>query len=190
MPHVSRFTFHASSLPPLQAGRFWFHRPMSKASLAAIVRYCDQLLRTAEVQDYERAANGLQVENRRHGHADRSGGGREPGDRPVGGGGQSGLAAGASRAFLGTRPPVDGQTLRADPLPARAQPRGLQLASAAGCPPPPGQQRPALRRARTEEAAPVLLRPRPVPRLSGHGRTSHVPDLAGRLQRATGAKPR
>ncbi len=37
---------------------------MSKVSLAAIVRYCDRLLRTAQVQDYERAANGLQVENR------------------------------------------------------------------------------------------------------------------------------
>ena len=37
---------------------------MSKVSLAAIVRYCDRLLRTAEVQDYDRAANGLQVENR------------------------------------------------------------------------------------------------------------------------------
>jgi dinuclear metal center YbgI/SA1388 family protein len=36
---------------------------MSKASLAAIVSYCDRLLRTATVQDYERAANGLQVEN-------------------------------------------------------------------------------------------------------------------------------
>ena len=37
---------------------------MSRASLAAIVRYCDRLLRTASVQDYDRAANGLQVENR------------------------------------------------------------------------------------------------------------------------------
>jgi dinuclear metal center YbgI/SA1388 family protein len=37
---------------------------MSRVSLAAIVRYCDRLLRTSEVQDYERAANGLQVENR------------------------------------------------------------------------------------------------------------------------------
>jgi dinuclear metal center YbgI/SA1388 family protein len=36
---------------------------MSNASLAAIVRYCDQTLRTADVQDYERAANGLQVDN-------------------------------------------------------------------------------------------------------------------------------
>src|ERR1043165_5380544 len=37
---------------------------MLKVSLSAIVRYCDQLLRTKEVEDYERAANGLQVENR------------------------------------------------------------------------------------------------------------------------------
>jgi dinuclear metal center YbgI/SA1388 family protein len=36
---------------------------MSKASLAGIVRYCDRLLHTARVQDYERATNGLQVEN-------------------------------------------------------------------------------------------------------------------------------
>jgi dinuclear metal center YbgI/SA1388 family protein len=37
---------------------------MSKVSLAAVVSYCDRLLRTDRVQDYERAANGLQVENR------------------------------------------------------------------------------------------------------------------------------
>jgi dinuclear metal center YbgI/SA1388 family protein len=37
---------------------------MAKASLAAIVRYCDRLLGTSEAQDYEGAANGLQVENR------------------------------------------------------------------------------------------------------------------------------
>lgn len=37
---------------------------MSKASLTALVRYCDKLLRVGEVQDYERAANGLQVEKR------------------------------------------------------------------------------------------------------------------------------
>jgi dinuclear metal center YbgI/SA1388 family protein len=37
---------------------------MPKAALAKIVRYCEQLLRTAEVKDYDRALNGLQVENR------------------------------------------------------------------------------------------------------------------------------
>jgi dinuclear metal center YbgI/SA1388 family protein len=34
-----------------------------KVSLNEIVLYCNDLLRTAEVQDYEGAANGLQVEN-------------------------------------------------------------------------------------------------------------------------------
>lgn len=37
---------------------------MSRASLAAIVRHCDQLLRTAEFNDWDGAVNGLQVENR------------------------------------------------------------------------------------------------------------------------------
>jgi dinuclear metal center YbgI/SA1388 family protein len=36
---------------------------MSRTSLRTIVRYCDQTLRTADVQDYEQAVNGLQVEN-------------------------------------------------------------------------------------------------------------------------------
>ncbi len=36
---------------------------MSKASLAAIVKHCDQILRTAEIGDYEGSVNGLQVEN-------------------------------------------------------------------------------------------------------------------------------
>ena len=36
---------------------------MSKASLSSIVRYCDELLRTAQAQDYEGAVNGLQVQN-------------------------------------------------------------------------------------------------------------------------------
>jgi dinuclear metal center YbgI/SA1388 family protein len=37
---------------------------MSRASLQAVVDYADRLLRTAEIQDYERAFNGLQVESR------------------------------------------------------------------------------------------------------------------------------
>ena len=37
---------------------------MAKVSLAQIVRHCDRTLRIGQVQDYERAANGLQVENR------------------------------------------------------------------------------------------------------------------------------
>jgi len=36
---------------------------MSKASLAAVVQYCDRVLRTREIADNDRAANGLQVEN-------------------------------------------------------------------------------------------------------------------------------
>ncbi|HUZ07950.1 MAG TPA: Nif3-like dinuclear metal center hexameric protein [Candidatus Paceibacterota bacterium] len=36
---------------------------MSKASLAAIVAHCDQILRTRVIGDYDGAANGLQVEN-------------------------------------------------------------------------------------------------------------------------------
>jgi dinuclear metal center YbgI/SA1388 family protein len=37
---------------------------MAKASLAQIVRHCDTLLRTGDIQDYDGAVNGLQVENR------------------------------------------------------------------------------------------------------------------------------
>lgn len=36
---------------------------MPKATLANIVKHCDQLLRTADIGDYDGAANGLQVEN-------------------------------------------------------------------------------------------------------------------------------
>jgi dinuclear metal center YbgI/SA1388 family protein len=36
---------------------------MPKASLVAIVKYCDQLLRTTSIGDYDGAANGLQVAN-------------------------------------------------------------------------------------------------------------------------------
>jgi dinuclear metal center YbgI/SA1388 family protein len=37
---------------------------MAKATLKMIVAHCDRMLRTAETKDYDRAANGLQVENR------------------------------------------------------------------------------------------------------------------------------
>jgi len=37
---------------------------MPKASLAALVQYCDRTLRTCEIGDYNGAVNGLQVENR------------------------------------------------------------------------------------------------------------------------------
>jgi dinuclear metal center YbgI/SA1388 family protein len=36
---------------------------MASASLSEIVLYCDRTLRTAQVKDYDNAANGLQVEN-------------------------------------------------------------------------------------------------------------------------------
>src|SRR5436190_1527761 len=36
---------------------------MPNASLAAIVKHCDALLRTRDIADYDGAANGLQVEN-------------------------------------------------------------------------------------------------------------------------------
>jgi dinuclear metal center YbgI/SA1388 family protein len=36
---------------------------MSKASLDAIVRHCDRILRTGEINDYDGAVNGLQMEN-------------------------------------------------------------------------------------------------------------------------------
>src|SRR6266446_10914074 len=37
---------------------------MSRISLFAVARYCDRLLQTAAVKDYDGSANGLQVENR------------------------------------------------------------------------------------------------------------------------------
>jgi dinuclear metal center YbgI/SA1388 family protein len=36
---------------------------MKNTRLRQVVEYCDRILRTSEVHDYERAANGLQVEN-------------------------------------------------------------------------------------------------------------------------------
>ncbi len=36
---------------------------MAKVSLQTVARYCDRLLRIDKIEDYERAANGLQVEN-------------------------------------------------------------------------------------------------------------------------------
>src|SRR5262245_1794206 len=48
---------------PCRHEPFCFHAAMAKASLAELVRHCDRILRTQEVQDYEGAVNGLQVEN-------------------------------------------------------------------------------------------------------------------------------
>lgn len=39
---------------------------MPKVSLASVARYCDRLLRTGKIEDLDRAANGLQVQNRGH----------------------------------------------------------------------------------------------------------------------------
>jgi dinuclear metal center YbgI/SA1388 family protein len=50
--------------PLCSAAAICFHPAMPRASLAAIVKHCDVLLRTAEVGDYDGAVNGLQVENR------------------------------------------------------------------------------------------------------------------------------
>jgi dinuclear metal center YbgI/SA1388 family protein len=36
---------------------------MPKVPLSAVVRFCDRILRTAEIGDYEKAANGLQMQN-------------------------------------------------------------------------------------------------------------------------------
>jgi len=58
--HVSRFT---RQIALCMGGRFCFHRRMSKVSLTAVVRYCDRLLGTSKVQDYDGAVNGLQVQN-------------------------------------------------------------------------------------------------------------------------------
>jgi dinuclear metal center YbgI/SA1388 family protein len=41
-----------------------FHHRMKTASLSAIVRHCDSLLCTNEIQDFDGAVNGLQVANR------------------------------------------------------------------------------------------------------------------------------
>lgn len=50
--------------PLPNSGAICFSRGMTRASLDALVRYTDRLVRTSQVQDYERACNGLQVENR------------------------------------------------------------------------------------------------------------------------------
>jgi len=44
-------------------GQFIFIVAMQKISLAAIVNHCDRILRTKKTGDYDGAANGLQVEN-------------------------------------------------------------------------------------------------------------------------------
>ena len=43
--------------------KFCFHHGMPKSLLDAIVNYCDRILRINEIQDNERAVNGLQMAN-------------------------------------------------------------------------------------------------------------------------------
>jgi dinuclear metal center YbgI/SA1388 family protein len=52
---VSRFT------SPFRSASMW---RMSSVSLASVARHCDRMLRANEFGDWERAANGLQMENR------------------------------------------------------------------------------------------------------------------------------
>ena len=79
---------------PCAAISFCFHPVMSRASLAVIVRYCDRLLRTSEIKDY-----------------DRGGSGRKPGDGQNGCGGESRLADRPSWPLLGRNTSLDGKTL-------------------------------------------------------------------------------
>jgi dinuclear metal center YbgI/SA1388 family protein len=52
-----------AQIPLCTRAGFWFHRVMPKASLAAMVKHCNQLLRTGEIGDYDGAGNGLQAGN-------------------------------------------------------------------------------------------------------------------------------
>ena len=52
---------HCSRLDLL--GKICDLQKVSTASLAQIVGYCDRLLKTDQIRDYDRACNGLQVEN-------------------------------------------------------------------------------------------------------------------------------
>src|SRR5471032_1875982 len=44
-------------------GKICFHPAMPKVPLKTIVAYCDKILRTRNIGDYDGAANGLQEEN-------------------------------------------------------------------------------------------------------------------------------
>ncbi len=60
----SKETFESLKFALPSSSAFWLDAGMATAFLLEIVRYCDRLLRTADVEDYPGAANGLQVENR------------------------------------------------------------------------------------------------------------------------------
>ena len=61
--HVPRTTHHVP-FPFALRGSFVFFGRMAKTALADLTRYCDRLLRTNAINDYDGAVNGLQVENR------------------------------------------------------------------------------------------------------------------------------
>lgn len=161
---------------------------MANASLRELVRYCDRLLRTSQVEDYPGAANGLQVQNR--GQVRRIAaavdGSLATVNRAVEVGADlllvhHGLFWGATHPWTGKRYELLGRLLEnnlavySSHLPLDAHPRlgnNARLCAALG-----------LRRLR-----PFFLQ---------HGRhigfqvTAAIPrnELASRLQRATGAKP-
>ncbi len=54
----------AARFPALRADATLLPSGMANPALAAVVRYCDRLLRIAEFHDYDGAVNGLQVERR------------------------------------------------------------------------------------------------------------------------------
>ncbi len=73
MTHLTSTKFPPSAFPPsvFPSPRLcvefrpaiWSHQLMPKISLAAVVKHCDQTLRTRDVGDYSGAVNGLQMEN-------------------------------------------------------------------------------------------------------------------------------
>jgi len=52
------------TFPLCRNGQIWFYRAMAKVPVKTIAAYCDQVLRTRAIRDYDGAVNGLQVENR------------------------------------------------------------------------------------------------------------------------------
>ena len=91
---------------------------MPKASLAAITGYCDKILRTNEIGDYDGAVNGLQAGTSGV-HAHRGGSGRQPRHRETRHCRQRGFVDCASRIVLVAGASVDGQKIRTDPAAGR-----------------------------------------------------------------------
>ena len=162
---------------------------MPKASLAAMVKHCDQLLRTKSIGDYDGAANGLQVENSGTGHTNRRHRGRQPRHGQTRHRRQGGFAHRPSRTVLVAVASVDGQKTRTAPAAGGKQSGHLQFAPAARRASQARQQRATLRRARPEKSEAVFPDPRPDHRLQIANKISRA-ELAKRLERATGAKPK